>query len=71
VTQSAYSYQLNDALYGLPLKRVKDQAATVGIYDSGFLTGSPSGPHNGGWNVSFVDGHVKWMRSNSGVRTRP
>jgi prepilin-type processing-associated H-X9-DG protein len=71
VTQSAYSYQVNDALYGLPLKRVKDPAVMAGIYDSGFLTGWPPGPHNKGWNVGFVDGHVKWAQSNSSVKTKP
>lgn len=70
-TSSIDSYQFNDKLYGVRMAQVRAPAETVDLYDTGFLDGSAPGPHNGGYNVGFVDGHCKWMRSNKGVSTEP
>lgn len=60
-TGSIYSYDFNARLYGLRLSQARD-AATVLEYEAGFVTGDPPGPHNKGYNVSFCDGHGKWLR---------
>jgi prepilin-type processing-associated H-X9-DG protein len=55
------SYEFNPELSGRSLAEIADPATTPMVYESeGYQTGS--GPHSGGWNTGFADGHVKWMR---------
>jgi prepilin-type processing-associated H-X9-DG protein len=68
-TNSAYSYQLNDVLRARRLADIARPAQFAALYDNGFLTGSPAPPHDGGHNVGFVDGHVKWMKGRGDVIT--
>ncbi|MBC7288568.1 MAG: hypothetical protein H5T86_11120, partial [Armatimonadetes bacterium] len=65
------SYQPNSRMNGVKLAQVEDVANTIFFIESGLNTqaayedpGSYVGQanHNGGWNIAFVDGHVKWMR---------
>ena len=71
VTMSAYSYEFNAQLYGLQLKRLKQPATTAMVYDAGFPTGSPPGPHNKGYNAGFCDGHCKWQINIQGATMYP
>lgn len=58
------SYEFNSNLSGQSLAAIADPASTPMVYDGGL--GSGSGPHAGGWNIGFVDGHTRWM-SQSGL----
>jgi prepilin-type processing-associated H-X9-DG protein len=60
-TFDKYSYRLNAALDGKLLGQIRRPAETPGVYDIGWLGGEPPPPHNDGYNVGYVDGHVKWM----------
>lgn len=61
-TRSICSYELNPRLYGVSLKKIQNPARVLLQYETGFLTGTPPGPHDHGYNVTFVDGHAKLMR---------
>lgn len=63
-------YAFNAALSGLPLGAIAEPAQTIILFDSdqgrkngsAYQTAMPKpGRHNGGNNVSYVDGHVKWL----------
>lgn len=62
-TQSAYSYQLNDRLYRRSLGEVRRPAETSAAYETGLYGGAAKPPHNGGFNVGYVDGHCRWLSS--------
>ena len=70
-TRNFYSYQLNDALYDLKLTGIASPGSLVALPEAGFMTGSPAPPHNGGYNVAFADGHVKWLRNREGAELTP
>lgn len=53
------SYQFNAALSGQSLAATQDPANTVMISEP--VGPSGGGPHNGGSNVGFADGHARWM----------
>jgi prepilin-type processing-associated H-X9-DG protein len=55
------SYEFNAALSGASIAQIQDPANTPMIYEAGSASGG--GPHNGGANVGYADGHVKWTRS--------
>jgi len=54
------SYEFAPPLSEVKLTSVKDPPGTAMLYDAGAGT-MASGPHNGGYNVGFADGHVKWL----------
>ncbi|MBU0610902.1 MAG: hypothetical protein KKI08_23685 [Armatimonadetes bacterium] len=62
-THSIYSYDFSPGVYGAECGKLTDPGKTVMEFEKGFLTGSPPGPHNGDYNVTFCDGHGKWRRS--------
>jgi prepilin-type processing-associated H-X9-DG protein len=64
-----YAYQFNEALYGKVASQVSPPAEVAAIYDFGWLGTYMRPPHNGGYNVGYVDGHVRWQRD--GSRTYP
>ena len=53
------SYEHNSVLDLRKLGTIAQPATSPMLWDTGFANG-PGGPHNGGWNLAFVDGHVKW-----------
>lgn len=60
--RSIYSYDLNPHVSGGRLMAM-DRPNTLMIYEAGFITGSPAGPHFDGYHISFCDGHAQWSRS--------
>ena len=70
-TGSVYSYQFNDSLYNVEMGQITRAGELVSIFEAGFLDGSAPGPHADGYNVGFTDGHCKWMKSKTGVMTKP
>ncbi|MFQ5808581.1 MAG: DUF1559 domain-containing protein [Armatimonadota bacterium] len=66
-------YAFNPNLAGKTLKSISQPANTPMLWDAGAqpggvqpAAGATTGRHNGGDNVSFADGHAKWM-SASGI----
>jgi prepilin-type processing-associated H-X9-DG protein len=53
------SYELNPDLSRMSLAAIRDPASTAMIYEADRVAGG--GPHGGGSNVGFTDGHVKWV----------
>ncbi len=51
------SYEMNPNLAGASLTTINNPAQVPMVYDAGFPDGK--GPHEGGWNVAFCDGHYK------------
>ena len=52
------SYQYNSVLDLRKLGTITQPGTSLMLWDTGFPSGP--GPHNEGWNLAFVDGHVKW-----------
>ena len=52
------SYELNPVLEGRSVTTVQHPAESPMLWDTGYPHGE--GPHSDGWNLAFVDGHVKW-----------
>ena len=57
--QGQQSYEFNAALSGQSLATIQNPGNTVMISEP--LGPSGRGPHNGGSNVAFADGHARWM----------
>lgn len=51
------SYEFNSVLDGRRLSSILRPNDSAMVWDAGFPHGT--GPHDGGWNVGFCDGHVK------------
>lgn len=69
-TQLPVGYAMNRMVLGMRLANVPRPAETVLLFESNIGGENPvggaddvpeGGVHNGGINVGFVDGHVKWM----------
>jgi prepilin-type processing-associated H-X9-DG protein len=54
------SYQFNEEMHGVWLGKIVEPQRTLSVYEKGWRDGSSPPPHNGGYNVGFVDGHCKW-----------
>jgi len=61
--QGQQSYQFSAVLSGQSLAAIQDPANTVMISEP--VGPSGRGPHNGGCNVGFADGHARWMPAGS------
>ena len=70
------AYALNGALLGANVNALPDVGQTVLAFESnlggdapvgGADAVPPEGVHEGGINVLFVDGHVKWMRAEAAI----
>jgi len=72
------SYQPNVEMDGVKDSAVGDPAGTIHLIESNYNTradywdpgsynmpGNSAARHNEGWNIAFVDGHVKWMKSDA------
>jgi prepilin-type processing-associated H-X9-DG protein len=59
------SYEFSPAVSRMSLAAIPDPPNTPMIYEADDAGGTA--PHNGGWNVAFADGHVKWL-SASGLQ---
>lgn len=70
-TLDKYSYEYNQGMAWITLGQLSQPPQTLGLFESGFVNHLRRGPHNDGYNVGFMDGHVKWMRDNTGVRLEP
>jgi prepilin-type N-terminal cleavage/methylation domain-containing protein/prepilin-type processing-associated H-X9-DG protein len=59
---------------GVKDSSVPDPAGTIHLIESNYnsrahytdpgsynMPGNPASHHNGGWNIAYVDGHVKWL----------
>jgi prepilin-type processing-associated H-X9-DG protein len=53
------SYEFNPTLSGMSLGAIENPADTIMISEP--LGPSGNGVHNRGFNIAFVDGHVRWM----------
>ncbi|MCE5240970.1 hypothetical protein LLH23_21115 [bacterium] len=60
-TGSIYSYDFNLQVYGVVAEKLEDPDKTVMEFENGFLTGSPRGPHQGGYNTTYCDGRGAWV----------
>jgi prepilin-type processing-associated H-X9-DG protein len=79
-SKSLYGYAFNKGLDRLPLKKVKDEKATVMIFEADAIYINVTGgkemlvpePRHGGKNVfGFVDGHATAMPKDSVVNWNP
>jgi len=57
------SYAFNEKLSKKKVSTIKDPANTILVYDADLA--SHAGPHLGGGNVGYADGHVKWLSNGS------
>ncbi|MHB8997282.1 MAG: hypothetical protein ACYC63_18705 [Armatimonadota bacterium] len=55
-----YSYQFNHTVYGTAMSQFARPAETPSIYDAGWILGYAPPPHNNGYNVGYLDSHVRW-----------
>jgi prepilin-type processing-associated H-X9-DG protein len=55
-----YSYQFNHTLYGTSMAEIARPAEIPSVYDHGWILSYSPPPHNYGYNVGYVDGHVRW-----------
>lgn len=62
-TGDIYSYQFNAAAYGLTTRQMPNPGRMLLEYETGYVTGMPEGPHDGGYNVTYCDGHATWRKS--------
>lgn len=69
-SSSYYSYQFNNKLHGVQLRKFSRPADTLCIYEFGALDGSAPGPHNDGYNAGYVDGHCKWLHESNARQAR-
>jgi prepilin-type processing-associated H-X9-DG protein len=63
-------YAYNSNLSQIPLSRMHNMAALIGIYETSNLSRNVFGPftgkayrHSGGQNLAFADGHIKWFQA--------
>jgi len=62
-----YSYDLsirNPSVFGTPMLPATDEDANPIAGDPTYSP-RPRGVHNGGSNVAFLDGHVKWLKNDA------
>jgi prepilin-type processing-associated H-X9-DG protein len=55
------SYDMAADMSGVETKTVPSPQDRVLLYEPDLIQGT-GGPHNGGGNVGFVDGHARWLR---------
>jgi prepilin-type processing-associated H-X9-DG protein len=60
------SYEYNPVVSARSLMTVQSPATSAMLWDKGFPSGK--GPHKGGWNVAFCDGHVKLVLASGGAQ---
>lgn len=60
IQQRGICYVYNDQLGGKQLDEIPNPAGTWLMMDINVVSGQVPPAHNGGCNVLFVDGHVKW-----------
>ena len=60
IQQRGICYVYNDKLGGKMPDQIPNPAATWLMMDVNLVTSEVPAAHNGGCNVLFVDGHVKW-----------
>lgn len=69
--RSAYSYEFSPKLYGVSLRDAAPDA--IMQYESGFVTGTPAGPHGGHYMVNECCGFTRGLprEALSGYSTAP
>jgi prepilin-type processing-associated H-X9-DG protein len=60
------SYEYNEAaLDGREVGTIPQPQTSILLLEAGYGV-NQEGPHNGGWNLAFTDGHCKWARQGPG-----
>lgn len=54
------SYQFNHTLYGTAMSQIARPAEIPSLYDHGWILSYAPPPHNNGYNVGYLDSHVRW-----------
>jgi prepilin-type processing-associated H-X9-DG protein len=57
------SYEYNPVMDSRAMMTIERPFASGMVWDSGFPSGT--GPHSGGWDVGFCDGHARWIEKAS------